>query len=617
MIKAAATKFYWCSLFLVIVGAQWNSPLALAATDADFGAYCRATFSNSAYQKFAQNWGTEHVCVQGGTRQAIDYSAACQITTGSSDYEIDGARVLCSGSPTDPSKMTENDLGNPDYAALCKKHFQNSVYERHPESAGTMHKCRQPGATGGFTFQNVDARLACQFTHATETYRMLDGQIICLKSDSKQAANADTNNGEQRKAEPLPTPSPSNPPKTPNPDPNVSNEETLSTTSKAANTKQEAEKAIKAACQNPDIDKRLIGLSSRDFAFSPKPILLGGDWKVATAETVAPFYQYYLKTMRERKNGKTWRFGQVSGVYKATAYWAIVGVLKCNMEVVRNAKYFNLAELNQAKSAACKIREILSQILGENAVLSSSLWTDWHPLLNEVRSTKNLCGQSKRKEQPARPPEKSECLSPSALSKEIRTNKAAIDSLKKEMAETRENTSYKSVNLEPLKQEIEKKYAEKKKEIEEKKRQLNLEMGKERDGKSIPSDCSSVGLSCRRELQERYGKLKKKLDDELDDYKDDLDDDLTKRHGDKKSRDRIIKLKAKLGKLKARQAKLEAEQDKRFEEADERAKKMVPESPSSDDEDEPLIPDEDLEEDAPRMSDGANEEPKVDCLPAP
>lgn len=75
--------------------------LAQAESDADFGAYCRARFPNSQYQRLSQSWGTEHACVQGGTRQGIDLAEVCELTTGSRKYRLSGARVLCDGAPAD------------------------------------------------------------------------------------------------------------------------------------------------------------------------------------------------------------------------------------------------------------------------------------------------------------------------------------------------------------------------------------------------------------------------------------------------------------------------------------------------------------------------------------
>ena len=72
---------------------------ALAQTDADFQAYCRATYPNSTYQSRSQNWGVEHYCNQGGTLQGIDLGAACEMTTGSRDFQKSGARILCAGVP--------------------------------------------------------------------------------------------------------------------------------------------------------------------------------------------------------------------------------------------------------------------------------------------------------------------------------------------------------------------------------------------------------------------------------------------------------------------------------------------------------------------------------------
>lgn len=387
------------SLALIALGVlSLQSTPVLAVTDADFSAYCRANYSNSAYQRFAHSWGTEHACVRGGTRQGIDFAQACEMTTGNRSFEVSGTRILCEGDaagatsePTNSTPASEEEdqpVGQPDFARYCRTKYSNSMYLKRHQSWGTEHLCRQPGQTTGYVLHNIDLEEACRQSHNVSDYRINGPDVTCVKKAATDvAAKPDPGPGPDPKPDPDPNPNPDpkpnpNPDPNPEPDPNPDN---------AAATKDKAFAEVKAACQNPDNNRSFIGLSSKNYAFSPKPIILDGDWKRASVETVEPYFQHFLQTMRERKNGESWRFGQVSGVYKATAYWAVIGVLNCDMAVVRNGKYFSSDDFNTAKLAACGVRKILGQILNENAVLNSGIWADWHALLTEVQQTKNLC----------------------------------------------------------------------------------------------------------------------------------------------------------------------------------------------------------------------------------
>lgn len=159
--------------------------IALAQqTDADFSAYCRANFSNSTYQSFAQSWGTEHACVQGGTRQGIDFSAACLITTGSREHVVSGARVLCAGDPGDAPAANANDLGALDLVQYCVENFPNSAYERRSEATGFEHYCRRPGLNGGFTLQPVDLFSACRAAFGSQSFRKDGVQVFCTQDSA-------------------------------------------------------------------------------------------------------------------------------------------------------------------------------------------------------------------------------------------------------------------------------------------------------------------------------------------------------------------------------------------------------------------------------------------------
>lgn len=188
-------------------------------------------------------------------------------------------------------------------------------------------------------------------------------------------------------------------------------------------------------------------------------------------------------------------------------------------------------------------------------------------------------------------------LSDEDLRKEIAKVGNAIDMVNKELAETRTKASYPGVDAEPLRRDNKAKYDKRKKETEAKKKRLDAEHGAELQRKRLPLGCDTCESAEKLPIKEKYDQKKKKLDDDLQDYKDKLDDDLILKHGDDKSRKNIKKLNPKLKSLRNRQAKLEAEQQKRFKEADERAKK----TPLPDDDDDgPLIPEEDLNESGER-----------------
>ena len=156
------------------------SPAAAQQTDADFSAYCRARFPNASYQRFAQPWGTEHACVQGGTRQGIDLAEACRLTTGSPAHEISGARVLCAGTPGDRPAEEAQALSQEEIAGYCRDELPNSTYLRRPGPGGFEHVCRTPGPTGGFSEQRVDLRRLCERAAGTTRFRKEGTQVLCL-----------------------------------------------------------------------------------------------------------------------------------------------------------------------------------------------------------------------------------------------------------------------------------------------------------------------------------------------------------------------------------------------------------------------------------------------------
>ncbi|OOY33813.1 hypothetical protein BOV88_13315 [Solemya velum gill symbiont] len=157
-----------------------------AQTDADFNAYCRSKFPNSSYQKLLQSWGTEHACVQGGTRQGIDFAEACRMTTGSRNYQVSGMRVLCEGSVENVESSQPKVIGEPDFNQYCRNNFPNSVYEKRVESYGVAHYCRRPGITG-FTLQNIDLSRACRESLGTGNYKIEGSRVSCLEEDEAES----------------------------------------------------------------------------------------------------------------------------------------------------------------------------------------------------------------------------------------------------------------------------------------------------------------------------------------------------------------------------------------------------------------------------------------------
>lgn len=165
--------------FAVTVVLTLVSSAAQAQTqvDADLQRYCREKFPNSIYEKRAENWGVEHYCNQGGTRQGIDYAEACRMTTGSPAFRRDGDRVYCLGHKT--SKPAANAAGEVDLARYCRKAFPNSTYEWRAENWGVTHYCRRPGATGGFTLQQIDLAKACRELRGSSEYQKVGHRIFC------------------------------------------------------------------------------------------------------------------------------------------------------------------------------------------------------------------------------------------------------------------------------------------------------------------------------------------------------------------------------------------------------------------------------------------------------
>ena len=185
----------FASLAVLVTVSSVTTDQALAQTDADFSAYCRKNFPNSAYQRIPQSWGTEHACNQGGTRQRIDLDEACRLTTGNREHKEMGTRVICQGSAGGAAADNAQDAGPLDLVAYCRQTFPNSMYEHRSGPTGVEHYCRQTGTTGGFTLQKADLAAACRSQQDTDSFRKSGVQVICVNEGGSQAANtSNTNN---------------------------------------------------------------------------------------------------------------------------------------------------------------------------------------------------------------------------------------------------------------------------------------------------------------------------------------------------------------------------------------------------------------------------------------
>jgi hypothetical protein len=322
------------------------------ATDADFSAYCRAKFPNSSYQSFSQSWGTEHACVQGGTRQGIDFGEACVLTTGSRNYEISGMRVLCEGLPEDASPANANDLGAPDFAEYCRQKFPNSAYEKRAESWGIVHYCRRAGATGGFTLQQIDLAEACRLAHGVDGYRSTDTGVVCeqggagnvtvLPSAPVPGPGAGPGPmppfpipGSQASPQPSPMPFPS-----PVPSPNAQGGDPNSSMSPDANEN------VALACQ-----------------------ALGGRWRGDTIPMVEDILAQMQGATSERTSNCVHAAGWVEqcrvGVRAEQAiagYFQTLLIWQCHVAVIRDADAQELETIRTAREEGCIIQETLSDL---------------------------------------------------------------------------------------------------------------------------------------------------------------------------------------------------------------------------------------------------------------
>ncbi len=151
---------------------------ASAEQDADFSAFCREAFPNSAYVKRNQSWGAGHYCSQGGTLQGIDLERTCELTTGSRQFRTIGDRIICAAGPG-PQQARGGPLEADDFVEYCRENFPNSSYQFVTGRPENPHYCSQPGATGGFSLQPVDLAAVCEGLTGARDYSERGGQVFC------------------------------------------------------------------------------------------------------------------------------------------------------------------------------------------------------------------------------------------------------------------------------------------------------------------------------------------------------------------------------------------------------------------------------------------------------
>jgi len=320
-------------------------PAYAQQTDADFGAYCRANYSYSSYQSFAQSWGTEHACVQSGTRQGIDLAEACFVTTGSRNYEISGMRVLCDGSSGVAPAVDSNDIGSPDLAQYCVDNFPNSSYERRTEASGYEHYCRRPGATGGFSLQLIDLFKACQDEFGTQEFRKDGVQVFCISNGSEGVNGGSGGSGGGGPTSPIPFPLPNGgagpvPPMPPFPVP-------VPAPDSASPAELSDDDLTSLACQT-----------------------LGGEWRSGTLDMVDGFVAEMDEALQERLPGcdliadmsEICR-NQVITEQVSNAYFQTLMVFQCHLSFILEPKRKPVDDMKSAVSEACAIEPTLNELL--------------------------------------------------------------------------------------------------------------------------------------------------------------------------------------------------------------------------------------------------------------
>jgi len=317
-------------------------------TDADFSAYCRAKFSNSSYQHFSHNWGTEHACVQGGTRQGIDLAEACKLTTGSRKYQVTGARVLCAGVSEDAQSANANDLGSPDLKQYCIDNFPNSSYERRAEPGGYNHYCRRPGSTTGFTLQPIDLFQACQKAFGTKKFRKDGVQVFCIRGDGEANPTPPRVPNQGSASVPKPQPTPDGTPPS-----------------------NSAEDPTSLACQS-----------------------LGGAWHGGTLKMVDKIVSEMNAAVASCNSGtqlcQTHKGGAIFAAYMQT-----IEIMQCHLSFIQMPKKKSADDLETAVREACAIKKILEKLaqrlIASGLMVAGAMDPPFHSKLLKGEGLKDLC----------------------------------------------------------------------------------------------------------------------------------------------------------------------------------------------------------------------------------
>ncbi|MEM9331673.1 MAG: hypothetical protein AAGA53_10125 [Pseudomonadota bacterium] len=187
------TKYVLITALAAVISLTSNT--VYAQTDADFSRYCRENFPGSLYEKTEQSWGIQHNCNQQGTRQGIDFSQACRLTTGSPAHEILGDRVICYGEAQSDADRVQAIAGPLDIAGFCIEKHPGSIPEARPEPTGIKHYCRQPGANGGFTLHAIDLAQACEEQRNVRGFIDAGVQVLCVNSGATAGNGAGEGGG--------------------------------------------------------------------------------------------------------------------------------------------------------------------------------------------------------------------------------------------------------------------------------------------------------------------------------------------------------------------------------------------------------------------------------------
>lgn len=345
--RSGAIAIFLSITSVVIFGVV--SPAHAQQTDADFSAYCRANYSNSSYRSFVQSWGTEHACVQGGTRQGIDLAEACFITTGNRNYEISGIRVFCEGSSADAPAMNLNDIGSPNLNQYCVDNFPNSSYERRAEASGYEHYCRRPGVTGGFTLQPINLFQACQVEFGTQEFRKDGVQIFCVSESNASTTPDSGGSGGSGPARPVPFPLPNGgsgavppmpplPLPTPVPAPAPEN---------APSPESSGDDPTNLACQT-----------------------MGGEWRGGTLDMVDGFIAEMDEALQQRLSSCDFNADmrdfcrkQVITEQVSAAYFQTLMIYQCHLSFFQYPEGKSGEDIKMAVSEACAIEPTLNELL--------------------------------------------------------------------------------------------------------------------------------------------------------------------------------------------------------------------------------------------------------------